>query len=239
MSALRTANAASLAGIVLHATLFGKLIFGILLICSVLSIAVIIERFLAIRRMSNALERDIEQIAQSGSSATLSSLQDSIAAAERDTDPLFAVLRTAIARRQDLQEAGEERVDVLQAMVTSALGRELKLVRAFLRSRLPILANIASTAPFIGLLGTVVGIIATFEAISRSGSMGQELAASGIAESLTATALGLFAAIPAVVAYNVYVEQINRLMLRFEAAAMEHAYFIAASSDASSVSSRA
>ena len=108
---------------------------------------------------------------------------------------------------------GETRLEVMETMVLEAVTRELKLVRSMLRVNLPILANIASVAPFIGLFGTVIGIILTFDSIARTGNMGQDLVASGIADALVATAMGLFAAIPAVIAYNFFVDRVNQLIL--------------------------
>ena len=146
--------------------------------------------------------------------------RDVISDAERKTAPLFSVLRAGIAFWEELVEVGETRLDVMEAMVGGAVNRELKLVRAMLRANLSILANISSVAPFIGLFGTVVGIILTFDAISRSGNMGQNLVASGIADALIATAMGLFAAIPAVLAYNYFVERVSGQLLEMEEIAL-------------------
>jgi biopolymer transport protein ExbB/TolQ len=121
---------------------------------------------------------------------------------------------------------GETRLEVMEALVTDAVTRELKLVRSMLRANLPILANIASVAPFIGLFGTVVGIILTFQQISATGHMGQELVASGIADALIATAMGLFAAIPAVIAYNYFTDKISQIILSIEEVALERIYFL-------------
>ena len=86
--------------------------------------------------------------------------------------------------------------------------------------------NIASVAPFIGLFGTVVGIILTFDTISKKGNMGQDLVASGIADALVATAMGLFAAIPAVIAYNFLTDRVSQVVLEMEAVAMERIYYM-------------
>lgn len=80
--------------------------------------------------------------------------------------------------------------------------------------RLNILATVGSVAPFVGLFGTVVGIMNSFIGIAGEGSTSLEVVAPGIAEALFATALGLFAAIPAVVAYNRFAHGINRLEAR-------------------------
>jgi biopolymer transport protein TolQ len=78
-------------------------------------------------------------------------------------------------------------------------------------SRLSFLATVGSTAPFVGLLGTVIGIMTSFGNIAASGSASLAVVAPGISEALFSTAVGLFAAIPAVVAYNFFIGQIKKL----------------------------
>ena len=78
------------------------------------------------------------------------------------------------------------------------------------------LASVGSTAPFIGLFGTVWGIMHSFAGIAQSNNTSLAVVAPGIAEALIATAIGLFAAIPAVVAYNRFSHDIDRLAIRFE-----------------------
>jgi biopolymer transport protein ExbB len=82
------------------------------------------------------------------------------------------------------------------------LERKVTELSADLRRGLPILASVGSTAPFIGLLGTVLGIISAFQGIATSGSGGLSSVAAGISEALIETAFGLFVAIPAVLAFN-------------------------------------
>jgi biopolymer transport protein ExbB len=80
-----------------------------------------------------------------------------------------------------------------------------------LEAMVPMLATVASTAPFVGLLGTVVGIIRAFHDISAKMGGGPEVVAAGISEALVATAVGLFVAIPATMAYNYFVHRIQRI----------------------------
>lgn len=81
---------------------------------------------------------------------------------------------------------------------------------SYLEERLSFLATTGSTAPFIGLLGTVVGIMTSFRAISNAGSASLATVAPGISEALFATAVGLFAAIPAVMAYNYMLNEVRK-----------------------------
>jgi biopolymer transport protein TolQ len=86
-----------------------------------------------------------------------------------------------------------------------------------LESYLPLLATVGSTSPFVGLFGTVWGIMLSFRALAHVQQATISMVAPGIAEALIATAMGLFAAIPAVIAYNRYSNDINRLLNRFDA----------------------
>ncbi|HEY3332776.1 MAG TPA: MotA/TolQ/ExbB proton channel family protein [Capsulimonadaceae bacterium] len=212
--------------IVGHATIFGKLVFAILVFCSVLSIAVIIERYIVLRNARRAVESDLQKLDSFSQDKDYAGARKLIDGVNREIHPLLYVLGMGLSHWRDLTNSGEQRLDVKENMVNAAIVRELKLIRTMFRRRMPILANVASVAPFIGLFGTVTGIIATFDAISRSGNMGQDLVASGIAEALVATALGLFAAIPAVVGYNAFVDQVNNLILGMEEAALQRIYFL-------------
>ncbi|CAK0774044.1 Biopolymer transport protein ExbB [Gammaproteobacteria bacterium] len=119
----------------------------------------------------------------------------------------FAILRDlASATHRDLQHSGEQR-DVLERSLRSQIRRELHGLEA----GLPWLASIGSTAPFVGLFGTVWGIFHALKQIGQHGSMGLDVVAGPIGEALIATALGIATAIPAVLAYNFGVRRV-RLM---------------------------
>ncbi len=84
--------------------------------------------------------------------------------------------------------------------------------------RLSWLATIGANAPFVGLFGTVLGIIKAFHDLSQAGTQGSNIVSSGISEALVATAIGLFVAIPAVVAYNLFQRKVKDMLLRAEVA---------------------
>ncbi len=90
---------------------------------------------------------------------------------------------------------------------------DLKLT---LEKRLGILATFGNNAPFIGLFGTVLGIIKAFHDLANTSDFGIKVVMSGISEALVATAMGLFVAIPSVIAYNYFVRKIKRLLLIYE-----------------------
>lgn len=98
-------------------------------------------------------------------------------------------------------------LDNLERSLRKALDNEVSAAEA----RLNFLATTGSTSPFIGLLGTVLGIMVSFSSIAATGSASLAIVAPGISESLFATAVGLFAAIPAVVAYNYFVGRVRKL----------------------------
>jgi biopolymer transport protein ExbB/TolQ len=100
--------------------------------------------------------------------------------------------------------------------LVALLSEETKSLRWEAEHRLAVLGTVANVAPFIGLLGTVIGIIRAFHAIALKASAGPSVVASGIAEALISTAAGLFVAIPAVIAYNYFLKRSRRLGLELE-----------------------
>ena len=98
-------------------------------------------------------------------------------------------------------------IDNLERSLRKSIEAEL----AIAESRLNFLATTGSTAPFVGLLGTVIGIMSSFSNIAASGSASLAVVAPGISEALFSTAVGLFAALPAVAAFNYYISQVRRL----------------------------
>ena len=151
---------------------------------------------------------------------------DSVAAGEqalgeREDNPFRQLAQQAREALDHVQHSADrpalaQQLDVSD-WVTRCLQRAIDEATAHLQSGLAVLASVGSTAPFVGLFGTVWGIMHAFVGL---GSMQQATLASvapGIAEALIATAIGLFAAIPAVVAYNRYADQVWRLEMRFDA----------------------
>ena len=105
-----------------------------------------------------------------------------------------------------------EKVDNAQRVMRIELARELDK----LDESLPFLATVGSTSPYVGLFGTVWGIMNSFRSLSTAKQATLAQVAPGIAEALVATAIGLFAAIPAVIAYNSFSTRIERLSGRYE-----------------------
>ncbi|MBN2341841.1 MAG: MotA/TolQ/ExbB proton channel family protein [Deltaproteobacteria bacterium] len=100
--------------------------------------------------------------------------------------------------------------------VERSLRRAMTAEITYLESMVPFLATIGSTAPFVGLFGTVIGIMISFMQINASGSAGMDVVSQGISEALIATAIGLLAAIPSVIAYNYFLRRIRVLSSEME-----------------------
>ena len=114
-------------------------------------------------------------------------------------EPMSSITRIAISSWSHSKET-----------LDSAIDRAVRMQVADMERFVPLLGTVASAAPFIGLLGTVIGIIRAFRTIAVTGGGGPQAVAGGIAEALIATAVGLFVAIPALVAYNYFSTKIRR-----------------------------
>jgi biopolymer transport protein TolQ len=207
-----TAAPLSVVGLFLHADIVVKGVMLLLLAASVWSWAVIVEKLWSLGRASrNARDHEARVLAAR-------SPQELLTAAGRTEsgDPTALVIAAgwaeASAPTQDLPETAVERRDRIERAMRLALNAELRR----LETRLPFLASLASAAPFIGLFGTVWGIIVSFSAIAAENNTSIATVAPGIAEALFATAMGLVAAIPAVVAYNKITVDLGRFAGRMQ-----------------------
>lgn len=118
---------------------------------------------------------------------------------------------SSFRRRMEGAEAVEDARDRLMANLSRTLERVFNHQNLMLEKRMPWLATVSSSAPYIGLFGTVLGIIDAFTNIGLSGVTSLAVVAPGISEALVATAAGLMAAIPALIAYNVFRNRIREL----------------------------
>ncbi|WP_028033596.1 protein TolQ [Chelativorans sp. J32] len=193
-----------------------KLVMIGLLGASIWSWAIIIDKVLSYARMRVALNR-FEQVFWSGQS--LEELYRSLS--DRKTTGMGSIFVAAMREWKKSFEKGARSPLGLQTRIDKAM--ELALTREMerLESRLGFLASVGSSAPFIGLFGTVVGIMTSFQAIAGSKSTNLAVVAPGIAEALLATAIGLLAAIPAVIAYNKLTADAGKLASRMEGFADE------------------
>lgn len=175
----------------------------LLLALSVVSISVVVERALFFRRRRRQLDRVDGALLPLLSSADGGALRRAV---EELRDPLLQVALDSAATR-DAADA--------EKIVAGLLSRE----RLELERRLTFLGTLGNNAPFIGLFGTVLGIIRAFNDLAASTSAGSSAVMAGISEALVATAIGLFVAIPAVIAFNYFQRQVDRLLSTTEALA--------------------
>ena len=129
-------------------------------------------------------------------------------AKELTYSPIAKIFIAAYEELENIKKTGETKEGDLD-YISRTLRKAITTQANSLESLVPYLATIGSTAPFVGLLGTVWGIMSSFINIASKGSASLLTVAPGIAEALIATAIGLFAAIPAVIAYNFYSDKIR------------------------------
>ncbi len=193
-----------------------KLVMIGLLAASIWTWAIIVDKLVAFARMRGALNR-FEQVFWSGQS--LEELYRTLA--DRKTSGMGAIFVAAMREWKKSFEKGAKSPLGLQMRIDKAMDLALTREMERLEGRLGFLATIGSAGPFIGLFGTVVGIMTSFQAIAGSTSTNLAVVAPGIAEALLATAIGLLAAIPAVIAYNKLTSDAGKIGVRMEGFADE------------------
>jgi biopolymer transport protein TolQ len=206
----------SVIGLFLNADLIVKAVILVLILASFWSWAIIFEKMLRLRRLHRQAD-EFEDSFWSGGS--LEDLYDRLGT--QPLDPMSAMFGAAMREWRRSVSKGMAAVGQMRAGLQSriervmgvTLGREMDRLERYMT----FLASVGSTAPFIGLFGTVWGIMHSFSAIASSKNTSLAVVAPGIAEALFATALGLIAAIPAVIAYNKISSDLTRYAGRLEA----------------------
>ena len=206
----------SLWGLFMQAGLIVKLVMIGLLAASVWTWAIVIDKYLSYARARRQFDQ-FEQVFWSGQS--LEELYRTLA--ERNNTGLAAIFVAAMREWKMSFERGARSPIGLQMRIDRAMDVTMARESETLESRLSSLATIGSAGPFIGLFGTVVGIMTSFQAIAGSNNASLAVVAPGIAEALLATAIGLIAAIPAVIAYNKFSGEAGKLSARMEGFADE------------------
>ena len=213
--AVQAATDMSMWGLFMQADNIVKLVMVMLQLASFWCWAIIIDKVLRLRSLSAKADVFEEHFWSGGS---LEELYDRIS--NRPTDPMAAIFVAAMREwRRAATKGNVDRAAVrvslpqrIDKVMNVTLGRELEQVEA----RIGFLATVGSTAPFVGLFGTVWGIMNSFSHIAASKNTSLAVVAPGIAEALFATALGLVAAIPAVIAYNKISSDLDRYAKRLE-----------------------
>ena len=204
-------NDLSITTLILQASLVVQLVMAGLMITSVVSWTVIFGKVFGLRRVRLGNE-DFEREFWSGRS-----LNDLNTAVGQKTlsaplERIFASgMREFMKLREKRLDAGAQ-LDGARRAMRASFQRELDVVE----SNLSFLASVGSVSPYVGLFGTVWGIMHAFVGLSNMQQVTLATVAPGIAEALVATAIGLFAAIPAVVAYNRFARDIDRIAIQME-----------------------
>ena len=201
----------SIISLVLHATFVVQLVMAGLLVTSLASWTVIFNKLFGLRRLragNDAFEQEFwsgknlnELFSAAGAKADTSTMERIFASGMRE----FLKLRE---RRQESQA----QLDGARRAMRASLQRELDVIEG----NVGFLASVGSVSPYVGLFGTVWGIMHAFVGLANVQQVTLATVAPGIAEALVATAIGLFAAIPAVVAYNRFARDIDRTAIQLE-----------------------
>lgn len=206
----------SIWGLFMQAGWIVKAVMIGLLLASIWSWAIIIDKVISFGRMRSQLNR-FEENFWSGQS--LEELYRTLS--DRKTSGMGSIFVAAMREWKKSYERGARSPISLQSRIDRAmdvaLGREMEKMER----RLGFLASVGSVAVYVGLFGTVVGIMTSFQAIAGSDSTNLAVVAPGIAEALLATAIGLVAAVPALLAYNKLIGDAGRIGSRMEAFADE------------------
>ncbi len=200
----------------LQADLVVKAVMVGLILASVWTWAIAVDKFMLFRRVRGQMDQ-FESVFWSGHS--LDELYRSLAS--RTTHAMEALFVAAMREWKRSHEMGANSPSGVQSRIGKVMDVTIARETGRLESRLLFLATVGASAPFIGLFGTVWGIMNSFRAIAVAESTNLAVVAPGIAEALFATALGLFAAIPAVIFYNKFSNEVAQVGSRLEGFADE------------------
>ena len=203
----------SIVSLVLHASFVVQIVMAILLAISVASWAAIIRKITAIKRIQN-LNEEFERVFWSGTS--LNELFSAASQNAKLAGPMERIFASGMREYQKLRERRISDAGTLLDGARRAMRASFQREMDAAESQLAFLASVGSVSPYVGLFGTVWGIMHAFTGLASLQQVTLATVAPGIAEALVATAIGLFAAIPAVVAYNRFARDIDRVAIKLE-----------------------
>ena len=200
----------------------GMCVMGFLLALSIYSVSVILDKF---RRFRAASNQSMAFLNEFGRCLQQGELQDAVnTARQHDKSHVAKVVSAGVAELIESRSVSDSNARV--ELVSRALDRTAVITLAEMKKGLGGLATIGSTAPFIGLFGTVVGIIHAFDGIASTGSGGLAAVSGGISEALVATALGILVAIPAVMAFNYFTTTLERFQVEMNTSSAQLVDFL-------------
>ena len=206
----------SILALITNASVLVQLVMGTLFLMSVLSWIMIVQRALFLNAAQRSF-REFEDIFWSG--VDLNNLYDEITEQAREdgaVDGIENVFRAGFREFNRLAQTDKADPDAVMEGTDRAMRVALSREEEKLSTNLPFLASVASVSPYIGLFGTVWGIMNSFRGLAMVQQATLATVAPGISEALIATAMGLFAAIPAVIAYNRYAAQVEVINGNYE-----------------------
>jgi biopolymer transport protein ExbB len=195
-----------------------RLIAGSLLLMAIAAIGVFVERLVTLYRSAKESRVFAKKAVLLIEDWNLEKL---VQVADTHKASALARLFASVTRRYMRGVADFDGGMTPVELARNEAARKKEALGAELRRGMPVLASVGSVAPFVGLLGTVLGIIAAFKSIGASGSGGLGAVSAGIAEALIETAFGLFVAIPAVLMFNYLTARVNTIELSLERSAGE------------------
>ena len=200
-----------------NACLLVQIVMLLLAIASVVSWMMIFQRWLFLRRALNEVD-SLEDHFWSG--IDLREFYGELSS-EENLNGIETIFVSGFREYTRLSEQAGMDADAIMQGVQRSMRVALNREEARLETHLPFLATVGSTSPYVGLFGTVWGIMNSFRSLANMSQATLASVAPGISEALVATAMGLFAAIPAVIAYNRYAAKVDSIMKRYEAFAEE------------------
>jgi len=199
--------------LVLHASLVVQIVMALLMLVSLASWSAIFRKLFAIRRVK-AKNEVFEKEFWSG--ASLNELYSAATAKAKTSGPMERIFASGMREFQKLRERRISDVGTLMDGARRAMRASFQREMDEVESQLSFLASVGSVSPYVGLFGTVWGIMHAFTGLASLQQVTLATVAPGIAEALVATAIGLFAAIPAVIAYNRFARDIDRIAIQHE-----------------------
>ncbi len=201
----------------------------VLMIMSIYSIAIMVERWLTYNAAKNQSRQFAPKVAQA---LRENRIDEAIAISDRHKKSHLAMVVNAGLQEFQAHQGGSDISGTTMEAARRALQRSTALKSAELKRGLSGLATIGSTAPFVGLLGTVIGIISAFQGMKSAEGTGISAVAGGISEALVETAFGLLVAIPAVWAFNYFQSKVEAFNIEMDNSSSELIdYFIKRSGD--------
>jgi len=205
-------NELSFIDIIINASLLVQMVMLLLLLISLFSWTLIFSKSRYLRKMRRSAKLFEDEFWKG---KDLTALYNRITSRQKNAMGMESIFITGYAEFNKLRKQKTDAVNLMSSTeraMRAALHREMDQLDRHLAT----LASVGSVSPYIGLFGTVWGIMHSFQALGGMSQVTLAMVAPGISEALIATAMGLFAAIPAVLAHNGYVDDIDRLVTRYD-----------------------